>query len=247
MKKETKLPDIGSKFDHWEVLDHNIMIKHKKKYINCKCSCGRESYVGLARLIRGKTKSCAHCSPGLNKQNLGKGSHRGVGLITRSFYGHIKHNCSPCRRGRNRGNIEFTITIEEMWELFVKQEGKCALTGIDLVLYCSHIPVTDKKYYSYITASLDRIDSNKGYTLENVQWVHKWINIMKNTLNNEQFIYLCNLVSNNTLGNFEPSLVNTDFLEKVTRKVQRLIGEDAVSNNPDTSARHPTNEGDDIV
>ena len=36
--------------------------------------------------------------------------------------------------------------------------------------------------------SLDRIDSSKGYEENNVQWVHKDINLMKNKYDNKYFI-----------------------------------------------------------
>jgi hypothetical protein len=44
-------------------------------------------------------------------------------------------------------------------------------------------------------------------------------------------------------GNSDPSIVN-EF--NVTMKEQRLDGEDS-TNNPSTSAQHPTNEDEDIV
>jgi hypothetical protein len=44
------------------------------------------------------------------------------------------------------------------------------------------------------TASLDRIDSTKGYTPENVQWLHKDINQMKMDLTEQKFIDLCKKV-----------------------------------------------------
>lgn len=53
-----------------------------------------------------------------------------------------------------------------MWELFLKQRGKCALTGEDLKL----------GYKNNQTASLDRIDNSIGYEKNNIQWVHKDIN-----------------------------------------------------------------------
>jgi len=46
-------------------------------------------------------------------------------------------------------------------------------------------------------ASLDRIDSSIGYVNDNVQWVHKDINMMKRIYTQEYFIYLCKLVSEN--------------------------------------------------
>ena len=36
--------------------------------------------------------------------------------------------------------------------------------------------------------SLDRIDSDLGYTIDNVQLVCKWINLAKNTASNEQIL-----------------------------------------------------------
>ena len=48
-----------------------------------------------------------------------------------------------------------------------------------------------------ITASLDRIDSLKGYTEDNVQWVHKHINFMKGSLSENKFIEYCKLIVKN--------------------------------------------------
>ena len=50
------------------------------------------------------------------------------------------------------------------------------------------------------TASLDRIDSNKGYTIDNVQWVHKDINKMKMDLEEDVFIDNCKLIIENKFG-----------------------------------------------
>ena len=44
------------------------------------------------------------------------------------------------------------------------------------------------------TASLDRIDNTKGYTQDNVQWVHKDINRIKSDLSQEYFLTLCKTV-----------------------------------------------------
>lgn len=45
-------------------------------------------------------------------------------------------------------------------------------------------------------ASLDRIDSKRGYTEGNVQWVHKSVNLAKNSLSEVEFIMLCHAVTN---------------------------------------------------
>ena len=86
-----------------------------------------------------------------------------------------------------RANIGISISIEEAWNLFLSQNRKCALSGIEI--YCS--PTNRAKG----TASLDRIDSSIGYHSENVQWVHKDINRMKNIFSQEYFIAMCKHVA----------------------------------------------------
>ncbi len=70
----------------------------------------------------------------------------------------------------NKRNIAFCpkLTIKYAWELFLKQNKKCALSGLDIELY------PDIKRRN--TASLDRIDNSKGYYRNNIQWLHKSVN-----------------------------------------------------------------------
>ena len=42
--------------------------------------------------------------------------------------------------------------------------------------------------------SVDRIDSSKGYIIDNIRWIHKDINVMKNSFSDEYFTYLCKLI-----------------------------------------------------
>ena len=80
---------------------------------------------------------------------------------------------------KNR-NIDFDLTIEYLWELFLKQKRKCALSGHKLSFNGKNVSV-----------SLDRIDSLKGYTEGNVQWIHKDVNFMKHTFSQQKFIDWC--------------------------------------------------------
>lgn len=146
----------------------------------CKCSCGRLTIIQGSCLKRLKTKSCG-C---LNKRNLkGKDnpSWRGYGDISGSAWKHI----ALAAKIKNR---EINIDIVYIWDLFLKQNRKCALTGIDL-----KIDTGDKNRDG--NASLDRIDSSKGYIIGNVQWVHKDINYMKQEYSDNYFIEMCKKVS----------------------------------------------------
>lgn len=105
-----------------------------------------------------------------------------VGDLSSGYWTNIINNAKT-------RNLEFSITPEYAWMLFVNQNYKCSLSGIDLNL---------KTIYE-ITASLDRINSSLGYVESNVQWVHKDINIMKNVLKNDDFIDICILVANHSI------------------------------------------------
>ena len=96
---------------------------------------------------------------------------------------------SSLKSGAYYMNLNFNITIQEAWKLFLEQNRQCALTG--QVLCFSN----NKEGLRKQTASLDRIDSSNGYSINNVQWVHKTINKMKWSLSNKEFIELCNIVS----------------------------------------------------
>jgi hypothetical protein len=78
--------------------------------------------------------------------------------------------------------------MEYLWELYEKQCGKCAITGIP-------IEFEKDKPNAPHEASLDRIDSSMGYVIGNVQWVHRDVNFMKSDFTMEYFLSLCKLVS----------------------------------------------------
>ena len=104
--------------------------------------------------------------------------------ISKLYYNSLKSKAKARK-------ISFDITLEEIKELFKKQDGRCGITNLPIV------PKTYKTRKKEMwTASLDRIDSKKGYTIKNVQWVHKEINMLKGKLPKEKFIDLCNLVVN---------------------------------------------------
>lgn len=83
-------------------------------------------------------------------------------------------------KARDRG-IDFNLTVEYCDQLFREQNQCCAISGVLLIF-------GRRRDVANTTASLDRIDSNLPYIEGNVQWVHKQVNIMKNTLSDQEFI-----------------------------------------------------------
>ena len=76
--------------------------------------------------------------------------------------------------------VAYSITAEQIYLLFYQQNCKCVLSGIELKLGD--------------TASLDRIDGKKGYTIDNIQWIHKTLQKMKQNMSNQDFITWCKLI-----------------------------------------------------
>jgi hypothetical protein len=144
----------------------------------CHCVCGGKKLVQAEDLRAGDTTSCGCSSyPALNKNS----KWLGYGEISGSKW------CS-INKGASVRDLEVKITIEFAWELFLKQERKCAFTGVELQFSSSAQGVD-------CTASLDRIDSSRGYLPDNVQWVHKRLNWMKSNMSDQEFIEWCQLVA----------------------------------------------------
>lgn len=157
----------------------------------CTCDCGATTKVLATHLKRGNTKSCGCYSRDVATSNLPRGltgpahhSFRGVGNLSKSHWN------SVLRGAVSRGHA-VEITIEGAWALYERQKGRCALSGLPIGFGSrprhANTPTT--------TASLDRIDSSLGYVEGNVQWVHREVNLMKNTLTQERFLELCQAIS----------------------------------------------------
>lgn len=122
------------------------------------------------------------------------GCWSGYKEISSTWFSAIKRRANRDRKGMNAVPVRINITIEDCWELFQEQDRKCVYTGLVL-----HFPVNSThKANRDATASLDRIDSTKGYVKGNIQFVHKHINMMKLTYDEDYFIEMCQLVAKNT-------------------------------------------------
>jgi hypothetical protein len=151
-------------------------------YYKCLCDCGKECVVAHCHLKKSTQKSCG-C---LLKKQKGRNHVQWKGHEEISGGWWRDHIVSSANGAKGRRKLELNVTIEDVWDLYIKQNKLCALTGV---------PISIKSSGIYNTASLDRIDSSIGYTLSNIQWVHKHVNIMKNKFEQKYFIELCQLVA----------------------------------------------------
>ena len=157
---------------------------HKGVYYMCQCDCGIEKIIGHSAIERQNQRSCGCKSTDDRRKKTHKlnPAWKGVGDISGHHYASIKHNAK-------RRNLEFSLTKEYIWDLYEAQNKRCALSDLDIYF-------TNSYSNGVYTASLDRIDSNKGYIIGNVQWVHKDINYMKSNHSQEYFLSLCEKIYN---------------------------------------------------
>ena len=175
----------GDIFDYWTVIDATILkIKSEagrtNYFVTCQCKCGTINKVRTTALLTNKSKGCRCRSTDKLRETL-----EYVGDISQTFWSR------QIKSAKNR-NIQFNLTKEYAWNLFVKQNKKCALTGCDLILNKS---ISRVKGANTITASIDRIDSTLGYIEGNIQWVHKDINKLKQDWDQNYFIQMCTSVA----------------------------------------------------
>lgn len=149
--------------------------KHKFYKVKCK-NCGKEFEKSISTIGKQKCQCVKKEKP----------SHNSISykLISSTYF-------KRCEKGAKQRNLEFSVNYIDLWNQWEKQEFKCALSGMELIIKRNY------RERHEMTASLDRIDSSMGYTKENIQWIHKDINKMKNNYSDEYFISICKLIANN--------------------------------------------------
>src|SRR5581483_6258644 len=126
-----------------------------------------------------ETTKCKFCLGAYNKRNCWKG----CGELSGRMWSKYVH-------GARKRHIDFLVSIEYVWGLFLRQNGRCALSG-------QIIGFSEKAISFEGTASLDRIDSTKGYIEGNVQWIHKDIQKMKWNFAESYFVQMCKTIAEN--------------------------------------------------
>ena len=147
--------------------------EHGHSLVLALCDCGNRTVELLYQLTTGCKSSCGCQS---RKRGVDNPYFRGVGEIPYRLW-------KSWQKGASDRGYAFDITMEYAWGLFLEQERRCSLTGVELVFAARMVNQRET------TASLDRIDSNEGYREGNVRWCHKFINVWRTNYSDEQIIY----------------------------------------------------------
>lgn len=176
---------VGRRIGHLVVAEFLRKERYQRRFAyiyRCRCDCGKEVELPRSNLVTSHTQSC-----GCYRVPKGESSPfwTGHGEISGFDWGRIKMKAEE-------RDLPFCISIEDAWEQYERQKRRCALTGLSLQMRKTE---TEEK-----TASLDRIDSLRGYEKDNIQWVHKDINRIKGMLPPKRFVELCQMVARHQGG-----------------------------------------------
>lgn len=168
---------LGLKFNKLKVIATAESINQKAAWL-CECECGNTKIIEGRSLKSGNTKTCGYCKRIAHNR-------KGCGEIGGTYWSRISH-------GAKQRNKKVLLTVEDAWSLFLKQNRKCAISGVELNFVSNYNRNADGQ-----SASLDRIDHLKDYTIDNVQWVHKEVNLMKHCLSDDRLLEWCKIICEN--------------------------------------------------
>jgi hypothetical protein len=181
MKKFTEELLKGKKFGMLTC----IRFSHKNNkwipYFYWRCDCGKEILNSAPSIVYGTKYSCG-CT---RRKYIYRNAHsqwEGYEEISKTYWSSIQYSAK-------KRHLPINVSMKDAWDKFIQQDRKCALTGIPI-----HFPTG--RYIPDGTASLDRIDSTKGYTIDNIQWLHRIVNYMKQKTSQTEFIEWCRKVAN---------------------------------------------------
>lgn len=174
--KYQKAP-VGHTFGSWEVIGYSHYLKEHYWFV--ECSCGFVASRRAGQLVHRRSSSCRTCSAKEREANRSP-YWKGLENISCQYLTRLKYR-----------NKLVQISMQDLVEQWKKQEGRCIYTNMPLSL------VYKDTCWNKSTASIDRIDSTKGYMKDNIQWVHKRINTMKSDMTESEFLNFCALTTTN--------------------------------------------------
>lgn len=208
----------GRVYNNYLVLSLNSVDKGGNSIWNCLCNlCNTMSVVRRGTLRKG-SKSCINCKMKhrtfpLKETKCNECGHK-ILIPNNRYTASCSEKCRKAYFSRyesdrrassvestlealavqiksraKRNGKEYNLSKEFLLDLLSKQSGLCAQTGRTLEPSSF---VEGSKYRAHKnTVSVDRVDSSKGYTKDNVQLVVYHYNLAKSAFTQEEMMELC--------------------------------------------------------
>ena len=140
-----------------------------------KCfSCGKEK---PEKEFPGTTKrTCTACKTRKHNKSV-SGSHE---AYLRDLCAKAKYAVNS---GRRAEHVEWRLKPQDLIDLWDKQEGRCAVSGVILTHH------KDGSGHKDFNASIDRISNDRSYSPDNIQLVCYRVNIMRHSLSGDMFFW----------------------------------------------------------
>lgn len=130
---------------------------------------------------RGRDNRCKKCK---NQQARERKNHYSE---DQKLYKLLQERFYAARDRAKKKNLQFDLTLKFLLELWDKQNGLCAISGIPMTC-------TFNQGRIFTNVSIDKIDPKGGYTQDNVQLVCQAINQLKSDWTMETVLYICKQV-----------------------------------------------------
>jgi len=174
----------------YELRMKDKMEKRTRRLKNYICGeCGETEKNNFYSSRKGKCKKCI-----LSKQNSSytNKNDEEKGLLIQRQRKWVSENIirvrvDSAKHRAIRKGIEFELNDEIIQQKLNEQGGKCYISKKTLVL----------KENDWYGLSLDRLDSNLGYTIDNTILVTKFVNMSKNSLSYDEYVKLLKEVCEN--------------------------------------------------
>jgi len=153
--------------------------------------------------------------------------------------GFLKKLWKDLNKNAKHRKIDVSITLKDIIDLYKKQNGLCALTGRVLTHTSEPRTKGSNRNKHPDNISVDRIDSSKVYTVENIQLVCSSENTFKQDKTMEECKSLHMNVVLNRLSNVPSDKLNSlisamlkfDVDNSVMYDIKKCVGDDAKSDN----------------
>ena len=175
--------------------------------------CGLDKPIDDFRLCGGKRRkelghrrsTCKHCEWRASYKR------RSAGTIAQSLRLRIRSQ----RTFDRKHGVEFDITIDDLMQLYERQHGRCAITGLSMVA----------SFKDLKAISIDRIDNERGHVKGNVQLVCQWVNLARKDHTTDEL--------NAVLTEYRGLALVTNHCDNGESRVQpRIVAKKAEVNEP---------------
>lgn len=149
---------------------------HTKLCVRCRAKKPREEFREDKKLRDGLRTKCRKCESELT--NVYQKERRKRWTVRLLQNARTSTSGGGNSKGKRFGWPPVDLTEEYLWELYHYQDGKCAWTGVEMLLECNGMKLQ--------AISLDRLDCSRGYVQGNVVLACRGANLARGNASEDE-------------------------------------------------------------